>query len=128
MLQKRSAPFTIANRLEVNIPTVLLELVARSVGDLLVLALQLVFNTKLLLDPLEAFFSQYCTPLIQLETGWHTLVDVVLAAGAGAGLVLALGLVTTTELGSEAGEFIHCDVCSIDVVFVFLYTIGVRQV
>ena len=105
-----------------NLPGLALELVASSIGDLLVgaakfLGVNLV-AANLLLDSIEAWYivSVLFDPfgLYPVE---RTLVDVVfLAAGtAGAATGMAAGataLLATlaAELGCETGEFVHGDI------------------
>ena len=108
--------------LDHHIPCLLLERFARSIGDLLVGASQLigidVAATELLLNRVQT-----CLRLVFNDHVWsknrqrivekHTLVEVVfLATGAttgGAATLLLVAFALTTELGSETGELVHDD-------------------
>lgn len=112
--------------LDHHIPCLLLERFARSIGDLLVGASQLigidVAATELLLNRVQT-----CSRLVFNDHVWskkkkknrqrivekHTLVEVVfLATGAttgGAAPLLLVAFALTTELGSETGELVHDD-------------------
>ena len=97
-----------------NLPGLALELVASSIGDLLVGAAKLVgvnfVTANLLLDGIESWYRVLALfDLFTLYPGERTLVEVVflLAAGTGAAAGVAAGAAAAAELGCETGEFVH---------------------
>ena len=100
-----------------NLPGLVLELLANSIGDLLVGAAKLVgvnfVTANLLLDGIEGWYRiSVLFDLFTLHPGERTLVEVVflLAAGTGAAAGVAAGVAAgaaAAELGCETGEFVH---------------------